>query len=115
MKGSRRVVRRIVADRTDVVEKKIVWWPLCCGLTKTDFMVRIGPANYDAALREALRSTDGLHGSAARRNGVRRARGLRKDATLAKWVAPNRDDGPRPTNQPSCRCRRAAQPSSCRR
>jgi len=43
-------IRRALATRTDVVEKKMfgglcfmVGGAVCCGLTKTDFMFRVGP------------------------------------------------------------------------
>ena len=50
-------VREALADRTDVVEKKMfgglcfmVNGSMCCGLTKSDFMVRVGPKQYEEAL-----------------------------------------------------------------
>jgi len=52
-------VRKVLAGRTDVVEKKMfgglcfmVNGAMCCGLTKTDLMVRFGPVQYDDALAE---------------------------------------------------------------
>jgi TfoX/Sxy family transcriptional regulator of competence genes len=52
-------IRVLLSDRDDVIEKKMfgglcfmVAGAMCCGLTKTDFMVRVGPEQYDAALAE---------------------------------------------------------------
>ncbi len=51
-------VRKVLSKRTDVVEKKMfgglcfmVNGAMCCGLTKTDFMVRVGPAQHEDAVR----------------------------------------------------------------
>lgn len=50
-------IRALLADRSDVVERKMcgglcfmVNGRMCCGLTKTDFMVRVGPEQYEEAL-----------------------------------------------------------------
>ena len=52
-------IRALFAGRDDVVEKRMfgglcfmVNGAMCCGLTKTDFMVRVGSDQYDAALAE---------------------------------------------------------------
>jgi TfoX/Sxy family transcriptional regulator of competence genes len=86
-------VRRILADRTDVVERKMfgglcfmVNGAMCCGLTKTDFMVRIGPANYDAALREPHARRMDFTGRPLAGMVYVAPEGLRKDSTLTKWV-----------------------------
>src|SRR5258708_36473763 len=86
-------VRQVLADRTDVVEKKMfgglcfmVNGAMCCGLTKTDFMVRVGPASYDAALREPHARPMDFTGRPLAGMVYVAPEGLRKDATLAKWV-----------------------------
>ena len=50
-------VRQLIGARTDVVEKRMVGGRsfmvgghLCCGVSGSDLMVRVGPAAYEAAL-----------------------------------------------------------------
>lgn len=52
-------VRQLMARRTDVVEKRMVGGRsfmvgghLCCGVTGSDLMVRIGPAAYESSLAQ---------------------------------------------------------------
>jgi TfoX/Sxy family transcriptional regulator of competence genes len=52
-------VRRLLADRGDVTEKKMVGGlsflvngNMCCGVTGQDLMVRVGPDGREQALRE---------------------------------------------------------------
>ena len=52
-------VRRILGRRADVVEKRMVGGRsfmvgghLCCGVSGSDLMARVGPAAYEAALAE---------------------------------------------------------------
>ena len=52
-------IRQILAGRTDVVEKRMVGGrsfmvggDLCCGITRSDLMVRVGPAAYESALAQ---------------------------------------------------------------
>ena len=52
-------VRRILSGRLDVVEKKMfgglcfmVNDSMCCGLTNTAFMVRVGPDRHEEALAQ---------------------------------------------------------------
>ena len=66
-------IRKLLGTRTDVVEKKMfgglcfmVHGAMCCGLTKTDFMVRVGPARYDEALAEPHARPMDFTGKAAR-------------------------------------------------
>ena len=56
-------IRVILSDRDDVVEKKMfgglcfmVSGVMCCGLTKGDFMVRVGPERYEDALTQPTRA-----------------------------------------------------------
>jgi hypothetical protein len=53
-------LRQILGGRSDVVEKRMVGGRsfmvgghLCCGVTGSDLMVRVGPAAYQTALAEA--------------------------------------------------------------
>ncbi len=52
-------VRRVLAGRRDVVEKKMVGGrsfmvsgSMCCGVTRTALMVRVGPEAYERTLAE---------------------------------------------------------------
>ncbi|MDH3451533.1 MAG: TfoX/Sxy family protein [Gammaproteobacteria bacterium] len=52
-------VRAVLAGRSDIVEKKMfgglafmVSGNMCCGVSKGDLVVRVGPAAYAAALAE---------------------------------------------------------------
>jgi TfoX/Sxy family transcriptional regulator of competence genes len=52
-------IRSVLAGRADVVEKRMfgglcfmVNGQMCCGLTKTDFMVRVGKDGYEDALAQ---------------------------------------------------------------
>jgi TfoX/Sxy family transcriptional regulator of competence genes len=86
-------IRRVLAKRTDVVEKKMfgglcfmVGGAMCCGLTKTDFMVRVGPDRYDDALAQPhARPMDFTGRPLAGMVYVARE-GLRSAAALARWV-----------------------------
>jgi len=59
---------------------------MCCGLTKTDFMVRVGPAGYDVALREPHARPMDFTGRALAGMVFVAREGLWKDAALAKWI-----------------------------
>src|SRR5579862_1644702 len=52
-------IRAVLADRGDVVEKRMfgglcfmVNGQMCCGLTRTDFIVRVGKDAYEDALAQ---------------------------------------------------------------
>ncbi len=86
-------VRKVLSKRADVVEKKMfgglcfmVNGAMCCGLTKTDFMVRVGPAQYaDALAQPHARPMDFTGRPLAGMVYVAPA-GLRSASALAKWV-----------------------------
>jgi TfoX/Sxy family transcriptional regulator of competence genes len=86
-------VRRLLAGRHDVVEKKMfgglcfmVNGKMCCGITATDFMVRVGKADYDDALGQPhARPMDFTGRPLAGMIYVGRD-GLRSDAALGAWV-----------------------------
>jgi len=86
-------VRKVLSKRTDVVEKKMfgglcfmVHGAMCCGLTKADFMVRIGPAHYDDALAEAHARPMDFTGRPLAGMVYVAPEGLRSAAALSKWV-----------------------------
>lgn len=86
-------VRRILARRTDVVEKRMfgglcfmVHGRMCCGLTETAFMVRVGKERYREALAlPHARPMDFTGRPLAGMVYVDRP-GYRTDAALAGWV-----------------------------
>jgi len=86
-------VRRMLSTRGDVIEKKMfgglcfmVNGSMCCGLTSTTFMVRIGPHGYEEALAQPhARPMDFTGRPLAGMVYVDRA-GYKTDAALAKWV-----------------------------
>jgi TfoX/Sxy family transcriptional regulator of competence genes len=86
-------IRRALATRTDVVEKKMfgglcfmVGGAMCCGLTKTDFMVRVGPDRYDDALAEPHARPMDFTGRPLAGMVYVAPEGVRSDAALAKWL-----------------------------
>jgi TfoX/Sxy family transcriptional regulator of competence genes len=86
-------VRALLSARDDVVEKKMfgglcfmVGGAMCCGLTKTDFMVRVGPARYDEALAQAHARPMDFTGRPLKGMVYVAPEGLRTDAALARWV-----------------------------
>jgi TfoX/Sxy family transcriptional regulator of competence genes len=86
-------IRKCLADRTDVVEKKMfgglcfmVGGAMCCGLTKTDFMVRVGPDRYDEALAQPHARPMDFTGRPLKGMVYVAPEGLRTHAALAKWV-----------------------------
>jgi uncharacterized protein YdhG (YjbR/CyaY superfamily) len=86
-------IRRALAKRTDVVEKKMfgglcfmVGGAMCCGLTKTDFMVRVGPDRYDDALAQPHARPMDFTGRPLAGLVYVAPEGLRSPAALAKWV-----------------------------
>jgi TfoX/Sxy family transcriptional regulator of competence genes len=86
-------IRRVLATRTDVVEKKMfggvcfmVGGAMCCGLTKTDFMVRVGPDRYDDALAQPHARPMDFTGRPLAGMVYVAPEGIRSAAALAKWV-----------------------------
>jgi TfoX/Sxy family transcriptional regulator of competence genes len=82
-----------LSKRTDVVEKKMfgglcfmVNGAMCCGLSKADFVVRVGPANYDDALAEAHARPMDFTGRPLAGMVYVEPEGLRSAAALTKWV-----------------------------
>jgi len=86
-------IRDALGKRTDVVEKKMfgglcfmVGGAMCCGLTKTDFMVRVGPDQYDDALAQPHARPMDFTGRPSATIVYVAREGLRSRAALAKWV-----------------------------
>lgn len=86
-------VRRALGPRDDVVEKKMfgglcfmVNGAMCCGLTHTDMMVRVGPDKYDEALAEPHARPMDFTGRPLKGMIYVAPAGLRTEAALAEWV-----------------------------
>ncbi len=86
-------VRALLSARDDVVEKKmfgglcfIVSGAMCCGLTKTDFMVRVGAAHYDEALTQPHARPMDFTGRPLKGMVYVAPEGLRTDEALARWL-----------------------------
>jgi hypothetical protein len=86
-------IRKHLAGRTDVVEKRMfgglcfmVGGAMCCGLTKTDFMVRVGPDRYDDALAQPHTRPMDFTGRPLKGMVYVGPEGLRTEAALATWV-----------------------------
>jgi TfoX/Sxy family transcriptional regulator of competence genes len=86
-------IRVVLGDRTDVVEKKMfgglcfmVGGAMCCGLTKSDFMVRVGADQYDDALAQPHARPMDFTGKPLAGMVYVAPEGLRTRSALAKWV-----------------------------
>ena len=86
-------IRTCLAGRADVVEKKMfgglcfmVGGAMCCGLTRTDFMVRVGPDQYDDALAQPHARPMDFTGRPLRGMVYVSSEGIRTEAALAGWV-----------------------------
>jgi TfoX/Sxy family transcriptional regulator of competence genes len=86
-------IRRALSGRDDVVEKKMfgglcfmVAGSMCCGLTKTDFMVRVGPARYEEALARPHARPMDFTGRPLKGMVYVAPAGLRTEAALMRWI-----------------------------
>jgi TfoX/Sxy family transcriptional regulator of competence genes len=86
-------VRAVLADRRDVVEKKMfgglcfmVNGKMCCGLTSTAFMVRVGPDEYERALARPHARPMDFTGKPLTGMVYVAPEGLRTQASLCSWV-----------------------------
>lgn len=59
---------------------------MCCGLTKSDFMVRVGAAHYGDALAQPHARPMDFTGRPLKGMVYVAPEGLRTKATLARWV-----------------------------
>jgi TfoX/Sxy family transcriptional regulator of competence genes len=86
-------VRAVLSTRDDVVEKKMfgglcfmVEGAMCCGLTKSDFMVRVGAASYDEALAQPHARPMDFTGRPLKGMVYVAPEGLGTDDALTRWV-----------------------------
>jgi TfoX/Sxy family transcriptional regulator of competence genes len=86
-------IRRALAERSDVVEKKMfgdlcfmVNGAMCCGLTKSDLMVRVGRAGLAAALSQPHARPMDFAGRALSSMVYVSPAGLKTEAALQRWV-----------------------------
>ncbi len=86
-------IRVVLGERTDVVEKKMfgglcfmVGGAMCCGLTKTELMVRVGPDGYEDALAQPHARPMDFTGRPLAGMVYVAPEGIRSAAALAKWV-----------------------------
>ncbi len=86
-------VRRILSTRGDVIEKKMfgglcfmVSGSMCCGLTSTALMVRVGPDGYGKALALPHARPMDFTGRPLTGMVYVDTAGYETDAALAKWV-----------------------------
>ncbi|MFI5300709.1 MAG: TfoX/Sxy family protein [Polyangiales bacterium] len=112
-------VRGLLASRTDVVEKRMfgglcfmVNGAMCCGLTKTDFMVRVGPDQYDAALAEPDARPMDFTGRPLKGMVYVAEEALDTQSRLARWVQRGVDFATTKTSNDRRRMPRATSPRS---
>jgi TfoX/Sxy family transcriptional regulator of competence genes len=86
-------IRRVLSGRDDVVEKRMfgglcfmVGGAMCCGLTKTDFMVRVGAAQYEDALAQPHARPMDFTGRPLKGMVYVAPEGLRTEAALSGWI-----------------------------
>jgi TfoX/Sxy family transcriptional regulator of competence genes len=86
-------IRALLAERDDVVEKKMfgglcfmVNGAMCCGLTKSDFMVRVGGDHYEEALAQPHARPMDFTGRPLKGMVYVAPEGLRTKAALSRWV-----------------------------
>jgi hypothetical protein len=86
-------VRRVLDGRDDVVEKKMfgglcfmVGGHMCCGLTSTAFMVRVGPEAFEQALAQPHARPMDFTGRPSTGMVYVDPPGYGTDAALARWV-----------------------------
>lgn len=86
-------VRRVLSGRDDIVEKRMVGGlsfmvngSMCCGVTSTALMVRVGPEAYERALAQPHVRPMKFAGRPLAGYVCIDPEGCRTDAALAKWV-----------------------------
>jgi TfoX/Sxy family transcriptional regulator of competence genes len=86
-------VRRVLSDRDDIVERKMfgglcfmVNGKMCCGITATDFMVRVGKAGYEDALTQPHARPMDFTGRPLKGIIYVAEEGLRSEPALRRWV-----------------------------
>ena len=86
-------VRRLLADRVNVVEKRmvggrsfLVGGHLCCGVTRSGVMVRVGPEAYERALTLRHVQPMEFRGKPLMGYVIVEPAGIRTEAGLARWI-----------------------------
>jgi hypothetical protein len=86
-------VRVLLSGRSDVVEKRmvgglsfLVGGSMCCGVTATGLMVRVGPEGVERALAESHTRPMEIGGRALRGFVLVEPAGYRTAAALKRWV-----------------------------
>ena len=86
-------LREAFAGRTDVVEKKMfggiafmVSGHMCCGVIGEELMARVGPEQYDMALREPYARQMDFTGKPLKGFVYVGAEGFASDKDLASWI-----------------------------
>lgn len=86
-------IRRALADRNDVVEKKMfgglcfmVGGALCCGIIEEDLLVRVGPDQFEAALAHPHVRPMDFTGRPSKRAVFVAPSGLQTEAALVRWL-----------------------------
>lgn len=86
-------VRRLLSGRDDIVEKRMVGGlsfmvngSMCCGVTSTALMVRVGPEAYQRALAQPHVRPMKFAGRPLGGYVCIDPQGCRTDTALAKWV-----------------------------
>lgn len=86
-------IRAVLAERGDVLERKmfgglcfLVGGAMCCGIAKSDFMVRVGPELYEEALAQPHARPMDFTGRPLKGMVYVAPAGLRSRASLERWV-----------------------------
>ena len=86
-------IRALLSSRDDVEEKKMfgglcfmVRGAMCCGLTKTDLMIRVGPDQYEHSLEQPHARPMDFTGRPIRGMVYVAPVGVRSRASLERWV-----------------------------
>lgn len=86
-------IRQVLKGRDDVAERKMfggltfmVGGRMACGVVHDDLMVRVGPDDHDAAMREPHVRPMDFTGRPSRGMVYVAPAGIAADADLARWV-----------------------------
>ena len=86
-------IREALSDYSEIKEKKMfgglafmVSGNMACGLTKEDFIVRVGPENYDETLRKPHARKMEFTGRPMKGFIAVEADGYEDDKALASWI-----------------------------
>lgn len=86
-------IRDVLSPRTDVEEKRMfggvafmVSGHMCCGPLESDLMVRVGPDQYETALKRKHATTMEFTGKPMRGFVTVNAEGLKTKRDLTRWI-----------------------------